>query len=525
MTILESRPGRCIRVPEGSLSLRLRLSAGLLISVLHGATATPRIYAQGPVCDPLDFGAAGDGVNDDTQAVQTALDSCVGGGTVHVSPGTYAIKPLVFNGNGVTLQLDAGATLAGSPDPGDYSMTDALISADTKTDLAIMGPGTIDGSGSAFWGVVDPRPRLIRFRRCRRVLVQDVTLQNSPSFHLVPQDTSDITIDNVTILAPPASPNTDGIDIGGSNINVSRCYIDTGDDNVAIKAGSGVHVNGVTVRDCTFLRGHGLSMGSELDGGVENFTAQNITFNGTDNGMRIKTDRSKGGIVTNVSYDSITMTNVGRIIDIAGYYPESTIPPPFSDPPQPITATSPMFSNISVSNLTSTGGGNRSPNGAFFVGVPEAPITGVIMQNVSIVGAARSFELRNVAVQTCNVAVNRDFVLDENATLADDGCTTAGYTLSVSPDSQTVAQGESTTYTVTVTPSGDFTGPVDLRVSGLPGTTSTFDPPTVIGSGGRTLTVATSNLTPTGSFPLTITGVSGTTGLLNRIVVATLVVR
>jgi hypothetical protein len=229
--------------------------------------------------------------------------------------------------------------------------------------------------------------------------------------------------------------------------------------------------------------------------------------------------------VTNISYDSISMTNVGRIIDIAGYYPEGSIPPPFSDPPQPITTTTPWFSNISISNLTSTGGGNRSPNGAFFVGVPEVPITDVVMQDVSIVGAARPFELRNVAVQNCNVTVNRGFVLDENATITDGGCTTASYTLSVSPSSQTVARGEGASYAITVTPSEGFAGPVDLRVSGLPGTTSTFDPPTVIRSGTSTLTVATSNFTPAGHFPLTITGVSGTTGTLHRIAVATLMVR
>jgi polygalacturonase len=504
--------------------MKLRLSVGLLTLVLCLTGAPSAAHAQTD-CNPTDFGAVGDGMNDDTQAFQDALDSCIGGGRVHVSPGTYAIKPLIVNGNGVTVQLDADATLVGSSEPADYAATGALILADTKTDLAIVGQGTIDGSGSAFWGIVDPRPRLIRFRDCQRVLVQGVTLQNSPSFHLVPQNTSDITIDNVTILAPADSPNTDGIDPGGNNITISGCLIDTGDDNIAVKAGSGVHVNGMTIRDCTFLHGHGLSLGSELDGGVENLTAQNITFNGTSNGLRIKTDRTKGGIVTNASYDSISMTNVGRIVDIAGYYPESSIPPPFTDPSQPITVTTPQYSNISISNMTSTGGGNGSPNGAFFIGVPEAPITGVVMQDVSISGAGRPFELRNVAVQRCNVAVNRGFILDENVTITDDGCGSASYTLSVSPSSQTVTRGESVTYIVVVTSSGGFTGPVDLRASGLPGTTSMFDPPEVMDSGNSTLTVTTSGLTPCGDFPLTITGVSGTTGMLNRITVATLEVQ
>jgi len=477
--------------------------------------------AQTTVCDPVAFGAVGDGVADDTAAFQAALDSCVGGGTVHVSTGTYAIRPIVFNGDGITLQLDASATLQGSPNRADYTATGALILADSRNDIAIMGQGTIDGSGAAFWGT-DPRPRLIRFRRCSRVLVQGATLQNSPSFHLVPQETTDITIDGVIIIAPSNSPNTDGIDPGGSNINISGCYIDTGDDNIAVKAGTGMHADGVTIHDCTFLHGHGLSMGSELDGGVENFTAQSITFIGTDNGLRIKTDRTKGGTVTNVSCDSMTMTDVGRIIDIAGYYPESSIPPAFTDPPQPVTPTTPQFSNISVSNLNSTGGGNRSPNAAFFIGVPEAPLSGVVLQNVNITGAARHFELRNVAVQNCNASVNSGFVMDENVTVTNDGCGAADYAVLVSPASQTMAQGASTTFSVTIAPAGGFADNVNLRVAGLPGMTSTFDPPST--SDSSTLTIVTSNLTPAGTFPLTITGISGTTGTLNRIAVVTLVV-
>jgi len=479
--------------------------------------------AEADVCDPRDFGAVGDGMHDDTDAVQVALDACIGGGTVEVSPGTYLIRPIVFHGDGLTLRLDFGATLLGSPNLIDYAANMNLIFANGKSDIAIVGAGTIDGSGPAFWGT-EPRPRLIRLRRCERVLVQGVTLQNSPTFHLVPEDSNDVTIDNVTILAPPNSPNTDGIDPGGRNINISNCYIDNGDDNIAIKAGTGVHVDGVTVRDCTFLHGHGLSMGSDLNGGVENFVAQNISFDGTDNGLRIKTDRTHGGVVRNLSYDIITMRNVGRIIDIAGYYPELTIPPPFTDPPQPITDTTPQYSNISVSNLVSEGGGHGSPNGAFFIGVPEAPLTGLVLQNVAIDRAARRFELRNVEVQRCNVTVNSGFQFDENVTITDEGCDNDGYSLSLCDDSQTVEQGGTTTFEVTVTPSGGFQGPVSFRVSGLPGMSNSFDPPVVQDSGFTTLTLLTSNLTPAGTFPLTITATSGDSGRFNRIAVATLVV-
>ena len=321
---------------------------GVALSLLSSTAG----LARADVCDPRDFGAVGDGVHDDTDAFQAALDACIGGGTVAVSSGTYLIRPIVFRGDGLTLLLDFGATLLGSPHLIDYAANMNLVFANGRSDIAIVGAGTIDGSGPAFWGT-EPRPRLIRLRRCERVLVQGVTLQNSPTFHLVPEDSNDVTIDNVTILAPPSSPNTDGIDPGGRNINISNCYIDDGDDNIAIKAGTGVHVDGVTVHDCTFLHGHGLSMGSDLNGGVENFVAQNISFDGTENGLRIKTDRTHGGVVRNLSYDIITMRNVGRIIDIAGYYPELTIPPPFTDPPQPITQTAPQYSKIFVSNLVS----------------------------------------------------------------------------------------------------------------------------------------------------------------------------
>src|SRR5262249_13780752 len=194
----------------------------------------------------------------------------------------------------------------------------------------------------------------------------------------------------------------------------------------------------------TFLHGHGLSLGTELNAGVENFTVQNIIFNGTDNGLRIKTDRTRGGIVRNLSYEGIALTNVGRIIDMAGYYPEYLIPPPFTDPPQPLTETTPQYSNIRVANLTSIGGGDGRPNGAFFIGVPEAPIAGVVLQNVDISGAARPFELRNAEVQRCNVFVGSGFSIDENVQLSD-GCSNESdgdYSLSLLTDSETVVKGD-----------------------------------------------------------------------------------
>jgi hypothetical protein len=146
-----------------------------------------------------------------------------------------------------------------------------------------------------------------------------------------------------------------------------------------------------------------------------------------------------------------------------------------------------------------------------------------VMQNVSITRAARPFELRNVQLQRCGVAVNSGFQTDEAVDVTD-GCDNAGYSLSLCSDSESVEQGGATTFELTVTPNGGFQDPVSFRVSGLPGMSSSFEPPVVQDFGATTLTVVTNNLTPTGTFPLTLTATSGDTGRFNRIAVATLVV-
>jgi len=297
-----------------------------------------------------------------------------------------------------------------------------LINARDLTDLTIVGGGTIDGSGAAFWGN-DPRPRLVVLERCQRVVIQGVTFQNSPSFHIVPSNSQDVLIDGVTILAPPDSPNTDGIDPSSSvRVTISNCYIDTGDDNVALKA-SGGPTSQVLVTDCTFLHGHGMSIGTGLRGGVSNVTVQRLTFDGTTNGLRVKANRSSGGVVSYISYDCITMHNVDRPIDIIGYYPESSIPPSGTDSTQPVTETTPQYRNISISNLTATDDRPGTKNAAMIIGVPESPLDGIVLRNVSISGAGKGAWLRNANVELRNVNIDPvsgpNLIVEENVTVSD----------------------------------------------------------------------------------------------------------
>src|SRR5208283_6113252 len=117
-----------------------------------------------------------------------------------------------------------------------------------------------------------------------RVRIRGVTLSNSPMFHLVPQNCMNVTIQGITIKSPADAPNTDGIDTSGWNYLIADCTIDVGDDNIAIKP-TGSRTPGsknFAIKNCTFLHGHGCSVGSGTAGGIENLTVSDCTFSQTD---------------------------------------------------------------------------------------------------------------------------------------------------------------------------------------------------------------------------------------------------
>ncbi len=131
------------------------------------------------------------------------------------------------------------------------------------------------------------RPRLVVFDHCIHVLVEGVTIQNSPMWQLVPYYSDDVTIRNVRLLAPANSPNTDAIDpFSSSNVRIDHVFADVGDDDIAIKSGAANSPGpdqpsrDITITDCTFQHGHGLSVGSELAGGAQNIRAERIHFRG-----------------------------------------------------------------------------------------------------------------------------------------------------------------------------------------------------------------------------------------------------
>lgn len=369
-------------------------------------------------------GAFADGIHKDTDVIQAAIDSCTnaGGGIVHLQNGIYLTAPIELKSN-VTLMIDSTASMiasqvmydfypedfdtTGGDTPSDYR---PLITSNYADNITISGNGIIDGRGELWWiafknGTITRRPRLIQLNHGKHIRLEDITLTNSPQFHFVPSWCLDITVDNVTILSPEDAPNTDGIDpMTSHHVRIRNCYIDTGDDNVAIKSGNddpdypNAGSSDIIVSDCTFLNGHGVSIGSETNGGVDSMLVENCTFNGTDNGIRIKSNRTRGGNVRGITYRNLTMTNVRYPILFSEYYPDI---PDQNDPLQPITSTTPYYHNITVEGLTAT----NCRYGGIIIGLPETPLANIHLSNVNI-SANTGLQIRNATVDATNVKIH-----------------------------------------------------------------------------------------------------------------------
>jgi len=401
--------------------------AGLLLAVttLTGAPALPNINPNN-VVNITSFGAVSSETLTNTTAIQDAINAAAAGGTtngaaggtVEIPAGTYLSGPLTFKSS-VNLQLDSGAILRMLPF-GQYPVTwftnggtnvyftaNNFISASGLTDIEISGSGAIDGQGAPWWPWANTnnaaRPRMISWSGCNRELIQNVTLSNSPMFHIaIGGKAGNSTVQGVTIRAPasgatPPSHNTDACDVSGTNILVQNCDISVGDDNFTCGGGT----SGVLLTNNTYGNGHGISIGSYTDGGgVSNITVINCTINGADNGIRIKSDLGRGGLVQNIAYYNIGMTNVRFPITIYGYYnwygTPSSISPAIAASTNAATVTSetPIYRNITFSNINATSVSGY-PVGIIWART-EMPATNIVFNKVNVTGN-RNFCLYNVS--------------------------------------------------------------------------------------------------------------------------------
>jgi polygalacturonase len=267
----------------------------------------------------------------DTKRIQSAIDHCAAGRAVFLKAAgakrAFVAGPLTLKA-GVTLVVDTNAILFASRNPREYDLEPgrcgtvderghackALITAERATSAGVMGPGTIDGRGWAklvrqnvsWWDLAQDAkvknqsqscPRLMQINRSDDFTLYRITLKNSPNFHVVYDRGNGFTAWGVVInTQDKRARNTDGIDpASAKNVTITHSYINTGDDDVAIKAGNTGASSNITVSHNHFYRGHGVSVGSETDGGAHAIRVFDLSIDGADNGLRIKSNASRGG--------------------------------------------------------------------------------------------------------------------------------------------------------------------------------------------------------------------------------------
>jgi polygalacturonase len=298
-----------------------------------------------------------DEVKLDTQRIQTALDSCAAGQAVELkgAPGrdSFLSGPLQLRA-GVTLLVDGGVILFASRNPRDYDTRPGacgvisaggggckpLIGGTRVEGAAVMGDGIIDGrggetiigattSGTTWWQLADQaraggtqnNPRLLVLSGCDNFTLYRITLRNSPNFHVSYNGGNGFTVWGVKVYSPKNARNTDGIDPGNSsNVTIAYSWIDTGDDNVAIKAGAGLPTTHMTIAHNHFYSGHGMSIGSETNGGASAIRVLDLSIDGADNGIRIKSNSTRGGLVHDVVYEDVCIRNTKNPIYMDTHY-------------------------------------------------------------------------------------------------------------------------------------------------------------------------------------------------------------
>ena len=425
--------------------MRLKLSLTLLLTILALASVRAQVNVQLPTIPAntfyvTNYGAIADGVFTNTTAIQNTINaaSAAGGGSVVVTPGNYLCGPLTL-ANAINFQINANATLTMLPlskyPGGDVSPAN-FISASSKHDVEISGDGVIEGQGLPWWKDSETnsaavRPNMINFSACSKVLIQDITCSNSPSpFLVVKGKAGNVTIQRVKIYAPSSgaavnpSHNTDALDLAETNAIVRDCTFSTGDDNIAIGSSASASY-GILVTNCTFGTGHGCSIGSYTSGTVSNLTVVNCSFTGTDNGIRLKSQRGRGGMVQNCNYHDLTMTNVAWPFLIYSYYEFGLgtltgVNPTFAATtaitnPTTLNSTTPVWRDITFSNITATTGTSSRPP-LMIWGLPESPAADVIFRNVSLTSSStRSpglYNVTNIQFVDCNFivpAATKDF--------------------------------------------------------------------------------------------------------------------
>lgn len=291
----------------------------------------------------------------DTERVQKAIDNCTAGNAVVLKKdgvkNVFLIGPISLRSN-VTLVVAANTALVASRNPRVFDVSPGscgilashgrgckpLITAENVENSGIMGAGSIDGRGGAkllgqdvtWWQLAHAAKvkdesqhvfRLITITRARNFTLYDITLRNSPATHVGVVDSDGFTAWGVKIMTPGTARNTDGIDPHSSrNITIEHCFIHSGDDNVAVGSSQGAPSADISILHNHFYTGHGMSIGSPTSGGINHMLVDDLTIDGAQNGIRIKSDPSRGGFVHDITYRNVCIRNVTNPLMFTPHY-------------------------------------------------------------------------------------------------------------------------------------------------------------------------------------------------------------
>ncbi|XP_060971722.1 probable polygalacturonase [Cannabis sativa] len=303
-----------------------------------------------------DFGGVGDGTTSNTKSFQAAMNSLSrfsssGGSLLFVPPGKWLTGSFTLISH-FTLYLHKDAVLLASQNEnewpvikqlpsygkGKYGETGrfrSLIFGTNLNDVIITGDkGTINGQGDIWWKksrtLKYTRPSLIELIYSTNIQISRLNLLNSPSWHIHPVYSSNIIIQDLRIIAPINSPNTDGIDPDScSNMRIEDCYIVSGDDCVSLKSGwdqyglaFGMPTKQVIIRRLTCLSPQQavITLGSEMSGGIQDIRVEDIVTTNTKSGVRIKTAIGRGGFVKDIYFRRMNMKNMRHVVLMTGDY-------------------------------------------------------------------------------------------------------------------------------------------------------------------------------------------------------------
>ena len=239
------------------------------------------------------------------------------------------------------------------------------------------------------------RPVMVNLVNCKKLLLDGVTFQNSPAWNVNPLMCENVTLSNLNIRNPWYSQNGDGLDLESCRIGtVTNCRFDVGDDAICIKSGKdqegrerGKPTELFVIKDCVVYHGHGgFVIGSEMSGGVRNLFIKNLTFIGTDCGLRFKSTRGRGGLVENIWMEDIRMSDIPtEAIRFEMYYfNKSGVEDPLTGEmiveKVPVSETTPVFKNMYFKNIYVDG----AKQALKIMGIPEMPVENIQFKNMIV---------------------------------------------------------------------------------------------------------------------------------------------